>query len=148
MGVPMKFFVPFDGTELAVAALKRADSLATGTGAEIVVATIIPKDREYALERGWLDSNETFEIEAVRDTLRSQVAEIALDAEFRCESVRSYISAGNIATRLRDIATDIDADVVFLGSENVGSIAAPVGSIGSNVATRVPYDIYLVQSRD
>lgn len=44
------------------------------------------------------------------------------------------LGAGNIATRLRDIAVETEADVVFLGSENV--------------ATRLPCDIYLVQSRD
>ncbi|MEF8870114.1 MAG: universal stress protein [Haloarculaceae archaeon] len=144
----MKFFVPYDGSKLAVAALDQAVTLATGTGADIVVATIVPKDRDYALERGWLGETERFDVDAVQETLRAQVAEIAPNAEFRCNTIRSYASAGNIATRLRDIAMDIEADVVFLGSENVGSIAAPVGSIGSNVATRVPYDIYLVQSRD
>jgi|AntRauTorcE11898_2_1112593.scaffolds.fasta_scaffold49517_1 nucleotide-binding universal stress UspA family protein len=144
----MKFFVPYDGSRLAVAALEQAVTLATGTGADIVVATIVPKDRDYAVERGWLDASETFEVEAVQKTLRAQVTEIAPDAEFRSSTVQSYASAGNIATRLRDIAMDIEADVVFLGSENVGSIAAPVSSIGSNVASRVPYDIYLVQSRN
>ncbi|WP_302081706.1 universal stress protein [Salinibaculum rarum] len=147
-GVPMTFFVPFDGSDLAVAALRRADTLAAGTGAEIIVATIVPRDRDYAVEHGWVDDDESFETDAVETRLREQVAEIAPAAEFRCTVVQSYVSAGNIATHLRDLAIDVAADVVFLGSENVGSIAAPVSSIGSNVATRVPYDIYLVQSRN
>jgi nucleotide-binding universal stress UspA family protein len=144
----MKFFVPYDGSELATAALKRAAMLGAGVDADIVVATIIPKSREYAHERGWIGKNDEFDGEQIQSDLRAQVTEIAPDADFRSTIVRSYVSAGNIATRLRDIAVDIDADAVFLGSENVGSIAAPVSSIGSNVATRVPYDIYLVQSRD
>jgi nucleotide-binding universal stress UspA family protein len=144
----MKFFVPYDGTELAKAALERAAVLGKGVDAGIVVATIIPKDGEYAHRRGWIASNEEFDADRIEATLREEIDDIAPGAEFRHAIVRSHVSAGNIATRLRDIAMEIEADAVFLGSENVGSIAAPVSSIGSNVATRVPYDIYLVQSRD
>lgn len=144
----MKFFVPYDGSTLANAALERAAVLGEGVGADIVVATIVPKDRDYALERGWIADGEEFDGDRIEAVLREEITEIAPDADFRCNIVRSYVSAGNIATRLRDIAMEIEADAVFLGSENVGSIAAPVSSIGSNVATRVPYDIYLVQSRD
>jgi nucleotide-binding universal stress UspA family protein len=144
----MKFFVPYDGSRLAKAALERAATLGAGVDADIVVATIVPEDRDYAVERGWIGANEEFDGGRIKTTLREDVDEIAPDADFRYTIVRSYVSAGNIATRLRDIAMDIEADTVFLGSENVGSIAAPVSSIGSNVATRVPYDIYLVQSRD
>lgn len=143
----MRFFVPYDGSELARAALERAMTLAASSG-DVFIATIIPSDRDYAIECGWLDSDETFDAGRIEQRLQDQVAEAAPNARFYCKFVRSYASAGNIATHLRDIATEIDADVVFLGSENVGSIAAPVSSIGTNVATRVPYDIYLVQSRD
>lgn len=142
------FFVPYDGSRLAKAALERAATLGEGVDADIVVATILPKNRDYAVERGWITEDESFDGEHIEASLREEVAELAPTAEFRSIIVRSHVSAGNIATRLRDIAVDIDADAVFLGSENVGSIAAPVSSIGSNVATRVPYDIYLVQSRD
>jgi nucleotide-binding universal stress UspA family protein len=144
----MTCFVPYDGSELATAALEQATTLGVGVDADIVVATVIPQDREYAAERGWIDNAAGFDGEQIEASLRTQVAAIAPDADFRATHVNSYVSAGNIATRLRDIAVEIEADIVFLGSENVGSIAAPVSSIGSNVATRVPYDIYLVQSRD
>jgi nucleotide-binding universal stress UspA family protein len=144
----MKFFVPYDGSPLAKAALERATALGAGVDADIVVATVVPENREYALDRSWIADNEAFDGDRIRDTLGDEIAAVAPDAEFRCRVVRSYASAGNIATRLRDIASELEADTVFLGSENVGSIAAPVSSIGSNVATRVPYDVYLVQSRD
>jgi nucleotide-binding universal stress UspA family protein len=149
MGVTeMRFFVPYDGSELATAALEQAQKLSAGVDADIVVATVIPKDRDYAAEHGWVNGHEDFDGERITADLRTKVRTIAPDADFRAKLVRSYVSAGNIATRLRDIAIEMEADIVFLGSENVGSIAAPVSSIGSNVATRVPYDIYLVQSRD
>lgn len=144
----MKFFVPYDGSKLAKAALERAAVLGEGVDATVVVATIVPKDRDYAIERDWLAADEEFDGDSIEATLREEVHELAPGADFRCTIVRSYVSTGNIATRLRDIAMELEADAVFLGSENVGSIAAPVSSIGSNVATRVPYDIYLVQSRD
>lgn len=142
----MKFFVPYDGSRLAVAALERAQQLCGESDVDVVVATVVPNDRDYAIEQGWMSEDEAFDADSIETTLREQVRDIAPDAEFRCLKSHSYASAGSIATRLRDIATEMDADAVFLGSENVGSIAAPVSSIGSNVATRVPYDIYLVQN--
>jgi len=148
MGGSLTFFVPFDGTELAVAALERADALASGPDADIVVVTILPRDRDYARERGWIDADDELNPDGIRESLLGEVTNIAPTADFHCQTIDAHVRSGGIATLLRDIAEDIDADVLFLGSENVGSIAAPVSSIGSNVATRVPYDIYLVQSSD
>lgn len=148
MGATLTFFVPFDGTELAVAALERADTLASGPGATVVVGTIVPKDRDYARERDWIGANEALDPEVIEERLLGWVTDISPTAAFRCQTVGAHVSSGGIATRLRDMAEDVDADVVFLGSENVGSVAAPISSIGSNVATRVSYDIYLVQSAD
>jgi nucleotide-binding universal stress UspA family protein len=140
----MTFFVPYDDSTLARQALQRASELATGQ--QILVATVVPKYAPYAREKGWLDDDEEFDAERVEARLREAVHDIAPAAELRCEHIHPHASAGDIVTELRDMAREVDADVVFLGSENVGSIAAPVASIGSNVATRVPYDIYLVQN--
>jgi nucleotide-binding universal stress UspA family protein len=147
MGGIQTFFVPFDGTDLAVTALEQAETLASGTDADLVVATIVPKDRDYALERGWLTPGEALDADAIEERLLGWVTDVAPTAEFRFQAVGAHVSSGGIATRIRDTAMEIGADVVFLGSENVGSVAAPVSSIGSNVASRVSYDIYLVQSR-
>jgi len=146
MGSIQTFFVPFDGSDLAETALERAVALGDGVTADVVAATVIPHDRNYARDRGWLDDGESFDADHIEGLLRQRVAELAPGAEFRCLTVDAHVSSGGIATRIRDMANDADADVVFLGSENVGSVAAPVSSIGSNVAKRVPYDIYLVQS--
>jgi len=143
VGERMSFFVPYDGSTLARAALDRANAL---DGHATVVCTVVPDSAEYAREKGWIEEDESFDPDAVERRLEADVQEQAPDAEFRCLHVRPHINPGGIVTQIRDAAEDVDADVVFLGSENVGHIAAPVASIGSNVATRVPYDIYLVQS--
>lgn len=140
----MTFFVPYDGSELAQIALQRATDLADEQ--DIVVCTVVPSSPQYARENGWIGADETFDQDDIEDRFAQEVHNICPGAEFRCLHMESHVTSGSIVTRLRDEAQDIDATVVFLGSENVGSIAAPVASIGSNVATRVPYDIYLVQS--
>jgi nucleotide-binding universal stress UspA family protein len=139
----MKFFVPYDGSPLAQAALERAGTLTEN--ATVVVCTVIPDNADYARKKGWLD-DEPFDSDEVEQRLTGAIRDVVPDADVRCLHVRPHINAGGIVTRIRDMAEDVEADVVFLGSENVGRIAAPVASIGSNVATRVPYDIYLVQT--
>jgi nucleotide-binding universal stress UspA family protein len=140
----MKFFVPYDGSALAQEALDRAGSL--NDDATVVVCTVIPDSPDYARSKGWV-TDEQFDAETVERQLTAEIHDRVPDADVRCVHVRPHINAGGIVTRIRDAAEDVGADVVFLGSENVGRIAAPVASIGSNVATRVPYDIYLFQSR-
>lgn len=140
--------VPFDGSPLARTALARAAAFGEARDEAVVAATVIPSGREYARERGWLDPGSEFDAGEIRAYLRAHVESVAPEARFRCQHVDSRLSYGDIARRLRDIARDEDATVVFLGSENVGRIAKPVGSIGGNVAARTDYDLYLVQRAD
>ncbi|MFB6296952.1 MAG: universal stress protein [Salinirussus sp.] len=141
----MSFVVPFDGSRLARTALSRAGYLGAQCGIPVLAVTVLPEDTDYARKRDWLDPGEQFDADRIEDRLREQVHGIAPDATFQCHRVRRRLDYGAIARIVRDTAERAGADVVFLGSENVGRIAKPISSIGGNVAARVDYDIYLVQ---
>jgi nucleotide-binding universal stress UspA family protein len=142
----MNFVVPYDGSDLAQAALRRANDLGDPVGADVLAVTVIPRDPDCAREKRWLGPGESFNADDIETRIKTEARELAPGVTVQIHSVRRHINTGGIATRLRDVIEDVGADVVFLGCENVGRIAAPVSSIGSNVATRVGYDIYLVQS--
>lgn len=140
----MTFMVPFDGSSLAQAALVRATEYAEALDESVVAVSIIPDDEVYLRQQGWTQSEETFDIESVTETLRGEVTELSPEATFRYERTTSS-SPHSIATEIQAAAADIQPTVVFLGSENVGEIVTPVSSVGGEVAANVEYDVYIVR---
>ncbi|AFK19157.1 universal stress protein [Haloferax mediterranei ATCC 33500] len=136
--------VPFDGSSLARAALVRATEYAEALDESVVVVSVIPDDEVYLRQQGWTQSEETFDIESVVESLREEVTELSPDATFRYERTTSS-SPQSIAREIRAAAADIRPTVVFLGSENVGEIVTPVSSVGGEVAANVEYDVYIVR---
>jgi len=145
----MTFVVPFDGSELAETALVRAVAFGSVLDEHVVSVSVIPsKNASYARERGWLDPGDPFEREEVVTTLHEEVAEIAPNAEFRYETVGRRATPGRIASRLREVARDEDASMVFVGSENAGRLVSTLSSVGETVATDDAYDVVIVRHTD
>ena len=46
------------------------------------------------------------------------------------------------------MARDEDASVVFIGSDNAGSLVSSVSSVGSTVAADEAYDVFIVRHED
>lgn len=144
----MTFVVPFDGSELAEAALVRAVEFGTVLEERVVAVSVIPeRDSTYARERGWIDPDEPFEMRAVVERLHEQVADLAPSADFRHEVVSRYASAGTIAGRVRGVARELDASMVFVGSENAGRVVTAVSSVGGSVAADRDYDVVIIRNR-
>lgn len=148
----MVYLIPFDGSPLAEAALQRARDFAGDTGAEVVAISAVPAEEKYAEERGWVDHGERFDPEAVARGLEARVGELAPDASFRWEvpehgSTMASTST-DVARTIRQVAHELDAEVVFVGSENAGRVAAPVTSVGSPVSEDPSYDVFIVRDAD
>jgi nucleotide-binding universal stress UspA family protein len=143
----MSILVPFDGSDLSVAALVRAATLAHTFDTAVVAVTIVPQDdAEYARDRGWLRPGETFETETVVDRLRERVTEVAPAVEFRHELVGRFASAGRIAKQLRQTAKNADASLVVIGSDNAGHMVSSIHSVGSSVAADDAFDVLIVRT--
>jgi nucleotide-binding universal stress UspA family protein len=144
----MSLVVPFDGRPLAEAALVRATEFAEVFDERVVAVAVVPEDNaEYAREHGWLEPGEEFDREAIVASLHEQVARLAPEADFVHEVVGRYTPSGGIARRLRRIAKEADASMVFVGSENAGHVVSSLGSVGENVAADDAYDVVIVRQR-
>lgn len=142
----MTLVVPFDGSELSEAALVRAVEFSTVLDEDIVALVVVPQgNRKYALERGWLNDEESFDLRRVVARLHEQAVFLAPEADFKHITVDKYATSGTIASRIRKFATSEDAAMVFIGSENAGRIVTGVGSVGTKVAGEPTYDLVIIR---
>jgi nucleotide-binding universal stress UspA family protein len=145
----MTLLVPFDGSDLSKAALERATEFATFRDEQVVALTIIPDEPEYALSRNWIAADEPFDPDAIADRLADRVTEIAPSAEFRYEIPEDISSMASITTdvirTVRAVAHEIDASVIFIGSENAGRVSTPVSSVGAPISEDPRYDVYIIR---
>ena len=145
----MTLLVPFDGSELATMALEKAATFGDLLDEEVVVLTVIPDDADYARDRGWITQGEPFDPELVAAGLQTRAGEVAPEATFRTEEVSAdeptATSTTEVVREIRRVAAEVEASVVFIGSENAGSVIAPQSSVGSPVAKDQRYDVYVVR---
>ena len=141
----MTFVVPFDGSELAEAALVRAVEYSGPLEEDVVAVTVVPERTRYAREKGWIDDGESYDVGAVVDRLRDQVGTLAPDAAFAYERIREFPPEDRIADHIERLMLQHDPSVVFLGSDNVGRVVTPLTSVGAHIAGEVSYDVYIVR---
>jgi nucleotide-binding universal stress UspA family protein len=145
----MTLLVPFDGSELSEAALERATEFADFSGEDVLVLTVIPDEVEYALSRDWVGPEDPFDPDAIAERFRERVADIAPEAEFRHETPKDVSSMASLTTdvirTIRAVAHEVEASVIFVGSENAGRVSSPVSSVGSPVSEDPSYDVYIIR---
>jgi len=96
----MTFVVPFDGSNLAEAALVRAVEYGTALQEDIAAVTVVPERKGYARQKGWIEEGEAYDVEAVVESLRERVRSLAPDASFEYERIRG-VPAGSATRRTR-----------------------------------------------
>lgn len=144
----MTHVVAFDNSPLSRAALRRATAYGGALGEEVVAVTAIRRDAAEARRKGWLDGNESFSVEGVAKRLTKLVSEIDPDAEFAYRAVDKYAPPGRVSRAVRDLAVDVGARVVFVGSDNAGKMVGGITSVGQNVSADGRYDVHLVRHAD
>jgi nucleotide-binding universal stress UspA family protein len=149
----MTLLVPYDGSDLSKAALARADEFASYRDEGVVALTVVAEDEAFAVERGWIDPGETYEPTAICERFEREVAEVAPDAAFRCEHPTTSDSftatvIDDITRTIREVAHDVDASIVFIGSENAGRVSTPITSVGSPISRDAAYDVHIVRHAD
>jgi nucleotide-binding universal stress UspA family protein len=143
----MTFVVAFNGGRLSVAALERASRFAAAFEEPLEVVTVVPKgNRVWARDRALLESSDAFDLGTVVERLRDRVVDVAPDAAFRSVTVGRGASAGTIASRIKTVARDEGASMVFVGSDNAGNLVTQLSSVAGTVAASSGYDVVIVQS--
>ena len=146
----MTLLVPFDDSPLSRAALERAGEFAAFMDTEVVALTVIPDDLEYAESRGWLTERTPFTVEAIADRLERRAAEIAPNARFRHETLDDgddpvATITLDVVRKVREVAHEEGATILFLGSENAGRVASPLSSVGNPLSEDATYDVHIVR---
>ncbi len=141
----MSFVVPFDGSELAEAALVRAVEYGRALEEDVTAVSVVPERTRYAREKGWIDEGESYDVDAVVDALEAQVDALAPEATFEYERIREFPPQERIADHIERLIEAHDPQVVFLGSDNVGRVVTPLTSVGVYVADEESYDVYVVR---
>ncbi|WP_423999538.1 universal stress protein [Haloarcula salina] len=136
----MVFLVPFDGSPLADAALDRAVVYADALGEDVVAVAFIPTGDDYAERRRRVDPAEDFAAETAASDLRRKIEEATDDAELRYDDVSAH-STSELSATIRQTARDVDAGVVFLGSDDSENIVVPIEDLTDGDG----YDIHIVR---
>jgi nucleotide-binding universal stress UspA family protein len=134
------YLVAFDGRPRSTAALRRAAALAEDTDARLVVGSVLPTDEAFAEAYDLLEDGE-YDLSGAADRLRRRAREVAPDAAFRAERVDTYAGKGRIADRLRRMALDESADLVFLGTDGAGRVVRRLSRVEDDAA----YDLFVVR---
>lgn len=146
----MTLLVPYDGSDLSKTALRRAGEFAEYRDEEVVALTVVPEDAEFARERGWVDASDPVDIDAICERLEADVRTVLPDATVVCrrpDTSDSFTATlvDDVTRTIREIADDVDASVVFIGSENAGRVSTPVTSVGNPVSEDPRYDVHIVR---
>jgi nucleotide-binding universal stress UspA family protein len=149
----MTLLVPFDDSPLSRAALRRASEFAGFMNREVVALTIIPDDTDYAEERGWLTAQTPSAFEAIAARLKGKAHEVAPNARFRAEPLDGEddpvaTTTLDVVRKIRQVANEEDAEILFVGSENAGRVASPLSSVGNPLSEDAAYDIHIVRHAD
>jgi len=136
----MVFLVPFDGSPLAETALHRAVDYAAAMDTEVVAVSLVPTVADYTQRRRRVDPHEDFAAETAASDLRRKIEETTDDAELNYEDVSAY-SASELSDTIRQVARDVDASVVFLGSADTDDVVVPISELDDEDA----YDVHIVR---
>lgn len=140
------YLVAYDGSEYAKGALVRAVEYADLTKVNVEALTIVPDSSRYASERGWIAERDAYDLRRLVGEFHEQVTTIAPEASFEYQTVDGYANAAHVAREIRTRALDEGAAVVFVGSEDAGSIVTSVSSVGRSVASEKEYDVHIVRT--
>jgi len=148
----MTLLVPYDGSALSKTALSRAQTFAEYTDDDLLALVVIPDEPGYAHRHGWLEPEDAFDVGVVERKLTQDVRDVAPDADVRAEFVENTEPTADTTTvvvrTIKEVAGDVGARVVFVGSQNAGKVTRPLASVGGTVADDARYDVHIVRHPD
>jgi nucleotide-binding universal stress UspA family protein len=140
----MAFLVPYDGSRVARAALDRAVEHGEALDEQVVAVSFVPTGSEYAQRRKWIEPSEEFAADSAHEQLNRKIEETTDSAERTFEETGASAVHDGLAERIRQVAEDVEASVLFVGTDDAGDddMTTPFGPI----APDGNYDVHLVRS--
>lgn len=148
----MTILVPYDASDLSKTALRRAKNFAAFAGDDLITLVVIPDEPGYAHRHGWLEPADPFDVGVIERKLSQEITDIAPDAEVRVEFVEDTEPTSDATTvvvrTIKQVASEVEAMIVFIGSQNAGKVTSPLASVGSPIAGDARYDVHIVRHPD
>jgi nucleotide-binding universal stress UspA family protein len=149
----MTLLVPYDGSDLADAALERATEFGDAFDRDVVAVTVLPAARSYAVHNEWVRPGETYDPDDVASAFETRVGDVAPGATFRTRRLDEGGDSGrtvvmDIVAAIREVAAELDAGILFVGSDNAGRVASPITSVGDPLSDSARYDVHIVRHAD
>ncbi|PSQ59885.1 MAG: hypothetical protein BRD23_03285 [Halobacteriales archaeon SW_9_67_25] len=140
----MVFLVPFDGSPVSEAALASAVEHGRALGEEVVAVSFVPTGAEYAERRKWIQPDDEFATETASAALRRKIKETTDEAE-RTYAEPGAQSPGDLTDHVRRVASDVDASVLFVGTDASAEregLRTPFGEVDNTG----DYDVHIVRT--
>lgn len=141
----MVFLVPFDGSNTSKAALERAVEHGEAMNQDVVAISLVPTGSEYAIRRKWIHPDDDFATETARNELERKIDEATGESERNFDDPAASAPQDGIAERIRRVADEVDASVLFVGTSDpprTDGVHTPFGSIAQDAE----YDVHIVRS--
>lgn len=138
-----RIVVGYDGTDTASRAVDEAATLATATGAELHVVTVVDDERV----RSGMDTTELHERAVERAAAMTELllssGESGLAHRLADVATFTSVVSGPAAGRLVEYAREIDADLIVVGNRRVQGIERVLGSVAVAVLRQTPCSVYV-----
>jgi nucleotide-binding universal stress UspA family protein len=141
----MVFLVPYDGSSVSEAALRRAVEHGAALGEEVVAVSLIPTGSEYAERRKWIEPQDEFAVESARSELKRKIAETTDQSERPLVGSGASSLRDGVTDRIRRVASEVDASILFVGTSSESAdqrLTTPFGTVDQEGE----YDVHLVRS--
>jgi nucleotide-binding universal stress UspA family protein len=132
--------VGYDETEPAQHALERAAELAAAFGSRVIVTSVAPVAARFGSREGGVDPTDTpDEHQQELDKAKAFLTERGVAGEYR-------IGVGDPADAIVELADDVGADLIVVGSRHLNLVQGMLGiSVSGAVKRKAHCDVLTVQ---
>jgi len=133
-----KILVGFDGSEGSENALNKAMMLVDEDG-ELIILAVVPLPSEKNLV-----DQKTYEL--LKQKANNLIDSVLQDIGSHGYTVTGMVEEGDIAAKIIDIASNLNCDVIVLGSKGASELGTyPIGSIANKVVQYAHKPVMLVR---
>ena len=141
----MVFFVPYDGSASAEAALQRAVEHGRALDRDVVAVSFVPTGSEFAERRKWISPTDDFAAEEASNALKRKIAETTDETELVYDETSAGSPDDGIGDVVRRAAEEVQASVLFVGAGDA-TVGEGLRTRFGSVAADGSYDVHIVRT--
>jgi len=138
---------PFDGSEGAEAALRKAAELAILCDAQLTALTLF---RHHSVLEGSMYASRAEEPDDIDKIMRDHAKEVvergaAIARQMGCQKIRAFVKGGPTARTIVSFAKEHENDLIVIGSRGSGSIEnVLLGSVSHKVTSMAKTPVLII----